>query len=77
MDQYGGTKRHRYYGRHHRRRTRRSEIYDENDKVIPSVIKLSDNSYEVSGSLSINDMLSQLQLDDDLIESSYTSVGGG
>ena len=49
------------------------EIYDE---VIPSIVKISENEYEVSGDLSISDMLDQLGLDEDMIESTYTSVGG-
>ncbi len=52
------------------------EIYDENDEVIPSIVKVSENEYEVSGDLSISDMLDQLGLDEDMIESTYTSVGG-
>lgn len=52
------------------------EIYDENDEVIPSIVKISENEYEVSGDLSISDMLDQLGLDEDMIESTYTSVGG-
>lgn len=52
------------------------EIYDENDEVIPSIAKISENEYEVSGDLSISDMLDQLGLDEDMIESTYTSVGG-
>lgn len=52
------------------------EIYDENDEVIPSIVKISENKYEVSGDLSISDMLDQLGLDEDMIESTYTSVGG-
>lgn len=52
------------------------EIYDENDEVIPSIVKTSENEYEVSGDLSISDMLDQLGLDEDMIESTYTSVGG-
>ena len=49
---------------------------DENDEVIPSIVKISENEYEVSGDLSISDMLDQLGLDEDMIESTYTSVGG-
>lgn len=52
------------------------EIYDENDEVIPSIVKISENEYEVSGDLSISDMLDQLGLDENMIESTYTSVGG-
>ena len=52
------------------------EIYDENDEVIPSIVKISENEYEGSGDLSISDMLDQLGLDEDMIESTYTSVGG-
>ena len=52
------------------------EIYDENDEVITSIVKISENEYEVSGDLSISDMLDQLGLDEDMIESTYTSVGG-
>ncbi len=52
------------------------EIYDENDEIVPHLIKISDNEFEVTGDLSISDMLEEIGLDENLIESTYTSVGG-
>jgi len=52
------------------------EIYDENDEIVPNLIKISDNEFEVTGDLSISDMLEEIGLDENLIESTYTSVGG-
>ncbi|MGN0613352.1 MAG: hemolysin family protein [Porcipelethomonas sp.] len=74
MDQYGGTKGivtmediiEELVG----------EIYDEEDEVIPNFVKTGENEYEVSGELSINDMLEKLGLPEETIESSVNSVGG-
>ncbi len=74
MDQYGGTKGiitmediiEELVG----------EIYDENDEIIPNFTKTDENTYEVSGELSIGDMLDNLDLPENTIESSSNSVGG-
>ncbi|MCM1227209.1 MAG: hemolysin family protein [Clostridium sp.] len=52
------------------------EIYDENDEVENNFIKTGDNEYEVSGELSVNDMLENLELPEGEIESSSNTVGG-
>ncbi len=52
------------------------EIYDEDDEVIPSFVKIRDNKYEATGELSISDMLENLDMPEEYIESSVNSVGG-
>lgn len=52
------------------------EIYDENDEVIDTFVKTGENEYEVSGELSIGDLLENLGLPENEIESSGNTVGG-
>lgn len=52
------------------------EIYDENDEVIDTFVKTGENEYEVSGELSVGDLLENLGLSDNEIESSGNTVGG-
>lgn len=52
------------------------EIYDEDDEIVTSIIKLDDNLYEVAGDMNIDDMLEKLGIDDNFIETSCTTVGG-
>ena len=52
------------------------EIYDENDEIVQLVKPLGDNSYEVSGELSIADLIEKLDLPEQVIDSDSTSVGG-
>lgn len=74
MDQYGGTKGiitiedilEQLVG----------EIYDENDEVVPTITPLPDGSYEVSGEVTINELLKHLDLPDDYISTNATTVNG-
>ncbi|MCM1023581.1 MAG: hemolysin family protein [Prevotella sp.] len=52
------------------------EIYDENDEVIDSVVKVAENIYEVRADVNINDLLEKLELPENLIESDSNTVGG-
>ena len=52
------------------------EIYDENDEVESPVIRIGENTYEVSGELSTSDLCEELSLPEHAIESASISVGG-
>lgn len=52
------------------------EIYDEDDEIVNNIIQTGDNSYEVAGDTYIDELLEKLELDEDLIQTNYTSVGG-
>lgn len=52
------------------------EIYDENDEVIDNVVEVADNMYNVQADMSINDMLEELELPENLIETDSNTVGG-
>ena len=74
MDQYGGTKGiitiedilEQLVG----------EIYDENDEVVSTITPLPDGSYEISGEVTINELLKHLDLPDDYISTNATTVNG-
>ncbi|MCD7730869.1 MAG: hemolysin family protein [Oscillospiraceae bacterium] len=52
------------------------EIYDENDEVIQSIVKVGTNMYEIMADLSLSDMIFRLELPDNIIESESNTVGG-
>lgn len=52
------------------------EIYDEDDEIVTNIIKLGDNKYEAAGDMNISDLLETLGLDEDTVESDYSTVGG-
>jgi CBS domain containing-hemolysin-like protein len=52
------------------------EIYDESDEIIPSVVKISDNVYDVAADLNFEDFLEQVGLPVNLIESEVVTIGG-
>lgn len=52
------------------------EIYDEDDEIVNNMVMLSADKYEVAGDMSVSDFLSRLDLDEGLVQTDYTSVGG-
>lgn len=52
------------------------DIYDESDREDDSFVKLGENKWLVSGDLSISDFLEKAELDEDLIEADFTTLGG-
>jgi CBS domain containing-hemolysin-like protein len=52
------------------------DIWDEADEVVSDLTPICENTYEVSGDMSVNDFLDFLDLDDRDFESEYTTVGG-
>ena len=52
------------------------EIYDEDDEIITNIVKLDDNKYECAGDVNIGDLLETLDLDEDLITTEYSTIGG-
>lgn len=52
------------------------EIYDENDEEAHEFEKIGENTYRVSGTLTVADFLEHLDLDDDTIDTECNSVGG-
>lgn len=52
------------------------EIWDETDEIVDDFTKISDERFECSGQMNINDFLDELDLDDRDFESEATTVGG-
>lgn len=52
------------------------EIYDEDDEIVARIVKLAPDKFEIAGDMSVNDMLEQLNIDEDLVHTEYNSVGG-
>ena len=52
------------------------DIYDEDDEIVSLIRMIEPDKYEVDGDMSINRLLEKLDLDDDLIQTDYTTVGG-
>ena len=52
------------------------EIYDEDDEIITNIIRPGENCYDVAGDTDIDELLEFLGLDEDMIQTSCTSVGG-
>lgn len=52
------------------------DIFDESDEVKEEIVKVDENSYEVSGGMNIHDMFDILDFNPRGFESDYTTVGG-
>lgn len=52
------------------------EIYDEDDEIVTSIIRLDEGTYECSGDVTIDELLETLGLDEDMITTGYSTVGG-
>ncbi len=52
------------------------EIWDENDDIVNDWQELAKDRYECSGDMNLSEFFDELDLDDDEVETDYTTVGG-
>ncbi len=52
------------------------EIYDEDDEIITSIVKIGENRYETAGDTEIDDLLELLELDEAVVDTDYSTIGG-
>ena len=52
------------------------EIYDEDDEIVTRIVKIDPDKFEIAGDMSVYDMLEQLDLDENSIQTEYNTVGG-
>ncbi|MBQ8297167.1 MAG: HlyC/CorC family transporter [Ruminococcus sp.] len=52
------------------------EIYDEDDEIVTNIIRTGENSCDIAGDTDIDELLEFFDLDEDMIQTSCTSVGG-
>ncbi|MDE6670868.1 MAG: hemolysin family protein [Ruminococcus sp.] len=52
------------------------EIYDEDDEIVTRIVKIAPDKFEIAGDMSVYDMLEQLDLDENSIQTEYNTVGG-
>jgi CBS domain containing-hemolysin-like protein len=52
------------------------EIYDENDEIIPPVVKIDTNTYDIEADYNLEDCLERLDLPKDTVESEANTIGG-
>lgn len=52
------------------------EIYDEDDEIVNDIVMLAQDKYETAGDTSISSLFELLELDEDMLETDCTSVGG-
>lgn len=52
------------------------EIWDENDDIVNDWQELAPNRFECSGDMNLSEFCDKLDLDDEELESDYTTVGG-
>ncbi|MBQ1931094.1 MAG: HlyC/CorC family transporter, partial [Lachnospiraceae bacterium] len=52
------------------------EIWDENDDIVNDWQKITDTRFECSGDMNLTEFMDELDLDEDEIDSEYTTVAG-
>lgn len=52
------------------------EIWDENDDIVNDWQEITENRFECSGDMNLSELFDNLDLDDEKLESSYSTAGG-
>ncbi|MCQ2771107.1 MAG: hemolysin family protein [Clostridia bacterium] len=52
------------------------EIWDESDDITHSMVKTAENTFEVAGDMNVYDFFEELEMDEEDLDTDYTTVGG-